>query len=168
MVDWTHMFDAHGPALILFARQWLHSHAEAEEALQDGFVRFWRAYRENEWPETDVLPLLFTYVKRAALDRLRRQRRQRAREESAARMLYDEGAVFETPAADARRAEMIANALGTLPPEQREVVVMKIWGGATFKQIATALGLSPNTAASRYRYGLRRLRDSLPREVRGD
>ena len=38
---------------------------------------------------------------------------------------------------------------------------LKLWEGLTFEQIAGALGISPNTAASRYRYGLDKLRDRL-------
>ncbi|MGY8716457.1 MAG: RNA polymerase sigma factor, partial [Verrucomicrobiia bacterium] len=48
-----------------------------------------------------------------------------------------------------------------LPSEQREVVVLKVWGGLTFAQIAEQLDLSANTAASRYRYALTKLREAL-------
>ena len=51
-------------------------------------------------------------------------------------------------------------ALTQLPPEQREVIVLKVWGGLTFSQIAETLGMPANTAASRYRYGLTALKQS--------
>ena len=51
--------------------------------------------------------------------------------------------------------------LTTLPVEQREVIVLKIWHEYTFEEIGTLLGVSPNTAAGRYRYGLQKLRASL-------
>jgi len=44
------------------------------------------------------------------------------------------------------------------------VLVMKIWGGLTFPQIAAALESSVNTVASRYRYALARLREQLAEE----
>jgi RNA polymerase sigma-70 factor (ECF subfamily) len=56
---------------------------------------------------------------------------------------------------------MIVSALGRLPEEQREVLVMKIWGGLSFPQIAEALRISANTVASRYRYALAKLREQL-------
>ncbi|HZL35245.1 MAG TPA: sigma factor-like helix-turn-helix DNA-binding protein [Tepidisphaeraceae bacterium] len=62
-------------------------------------------------------------------------------------------------------AEAVEFSLSQLPTEQREVVVMKIWGGLTFGQIAKAIGVSPNTAASRYRYALQRLEAELAEEV---
>lgn len=49
------------------------------------------------------------------------------------------------------------SALRTLPPEQAEVVVLKIWEGMTFAQIATILEESPNTIASRYQYAMTKL-----------
>jgi RNA polymerase sigma-70 factor (ECF subfamily) len=48
-----------------------------------------------------------------------------------------------------------------LPAEQKEVLVMKIWGDLTFQQIADALDIPPGTAASRYRYALDALREEM-------
>jgi RNA polymerase sigma-70 factor, ECF subfamily len=58
------------------------------------------------------------------------------------------------------------SALRTLPPEQAEVVVLKIWENMTFSQIGQILELSPNTAASRYQYGMARLSKRLSAERR--
>jgi RNA polymerase sigma-70 factor (ECF subfamily) len=57
--------------------------------------------------------------------------------------------------------EDLAAALGELPEEQRAVVHLKLWEGLTFEQIAGALEIPLNTAASRYRYGLDKLRERL-------
>ncbi len=57
--------------------------------------------------------------------------------------------------------ELAQEALTRLPREQRQVVVMKIWGGLTFEEIGASLDIPPNTAASRYRYALDALRSSL-------
>jgi RNA polymerase sigma-70 factor (ECF subfamily) len=51
--------------------------------------------------------------------------------------------------------------VGSLPHDQREVLVLKIWNELTFNEIAGALGISQNTAASRYRYALANLKKSL-------
>jgi len=48
-----------------------------------------------------------------------------------------------------------------LPHDQREVLVLKIWNELTFSEIGDALGISQNTAASRYRYALAHLKKSL-------
>ncbi len=126
-------------------------------------MRFWRHQRGLPG---EPMALLVTSVRRAAFDLARREGRRAAREERAA---ADEPDVFfKAPTdGDERRAALEA-ALRRLPAEQREVLVLKIWGELTFEQIATELGLSPNTAASRYRYGLAALRQQLtPAECHG-
>ena len=52
-------------------------------------------------------------------------------------------------------------AMETLPAEQRAVAHLKLWEGLTFDDIAEVLGVSINTAASRYRYALDKLRERL-------
>jgi len=49
-----------------------------------------------------------------------------------------------------------------LPDEQRQVLVMKIWIDLTCAEIGSSLGISHNTAASRYRYALAVLKKNLP------
>src|SRR5207247_11058714 len=57
--------------------------------------------------------------------------------------------------------DALSAALGELRAEQRAVAHLKLWAGLTFEQIASALNVSPNTAASRYRYALDKLRERL-------
>jgi len=72
---------------------------------------------------------------------------------------------FEPSGQDGERREAVEAALRRLPDEQRDVVVLKIWGGLTFQQVAGILDIPSNTAASRYRYALEALRAWLPEEV---
>lgn len=58
-------------------------------------------------------------------------------------------------------AEELQAALARLPQQQREVIVMKIYRQKTFLEISRLLGLSQNTTASRYRYGMEKLRTLL-------
>jgi RNA polymerase sigma-70 factor (ECF subfamily) len=155
---WADWLDRHGPALVLLARQWVPTRADAEDVVQEAFVRFWR----DPHRAADRAAYLYACVRHCALDWLRGQGRRARREQAAAR---PEGEpVFTGPAEQAERRAAIAAALGTLPAEQREVLVMKVWGGLSFPQIAEALGISANTAASRYRYALARLREQLAEE----
>jgi DNA-directed RNA polymerase specialized sigma24 family protein len=59
---------------------------------------------------------------------------------------------------------LMQNAMSRLPEMFREVITLKVWSGLTFAEIAEALDIPANTAASRYRYGLAELR-KLTREV---
>jgi RNA polymerase sigma-70 factor, ECF subfamily len=157
--EWKQWFSLHGPKLLLCARQWTRSLADAEDVVQEAFVRYWRHQRHLPG---EPQALLVTSVRRAALDLARREGRRAAREERADGGLAERNAHFDpAPGEDGERREQIERALGDLPPEQREVLVLKIWNELTFEQIAEVLDLSPNTAASRYRYGLAALRKHL-------
>jgi RNA polymerase sigma-70 factor (ECF subfamily) len=92
----------------------------------------------------------------------RSQRRRDVREASARRA--DESA-FEHSLDRAERQALIESVMNQLPGDQREVVVMKIWGGLTFAQIAQGLKIPAATAASRYRYALARLTSELSQEL---
>jgi RNA polymerase sigma-70 factor, ECF subfamily len=154
--SWKNWFQLYGPKLLLCARQWTRSLADAEDVVQEAFVRFWRHQRGLPG---EPMALLVTSVRRAAFDLARREGRRIAREE---RVAGDEPAfVFAPPAEGEDRRAAVQAALGRLPEEQREVLVLKIWGELTFDQIGVELGLSPNTAASRYRYALAALRQQL-------
>ena len=75
---------------------------------------------------------------------------------------------FEFSLERAEREAAIAAALNQLPGDQREVVVLRIWGGLSFAQIGEALSIPLNTAVSRYRYALGRLGVELASEVAHD
>lgn len=141
---------------MLAARQWTRSAADAEDVVQEAFVRYWRKQRHLEG---DPLPLMLTSVRRAALDMLRKGDRRQQREQDHVDIAAESW--FESPAEGDDRANRLEEAVVQLPSEQREVLVLKIWGELTFAQIADQLGLSANTVASRYRYALGALRQKL-------
>jgi RNA polymerase sigma-70 factor (ECF subfamily) len=57
--------------------------------------------------------------------------------------------------------QFVRDAVARLPASQSEVIILKIWEGLTFAEIAEVLGESPNTAASRYRYAVEKLTQYL-------
>ena len=68
---------------------------------------------------------------------------------------------FDTSIEERERAQLIQSALVKLTDIHREVITLKVWGGLTFAEIAAALGIPANTAASRYRYALHELRKQM-------
>lgn len=156
--SWEAWFQHYGPKLLLCARQWTRSAADAEDVVQEAFVRFWRHQRDLPG---EPMALLVTSVRRAAFDLARREGRRAAREDFAAHGPDDAVAGFQCSLEDDERRVAIEDALRRIPAEQREVLTLKIWGELTFEQIASELQLSPNTVASRYRYALAALRQEL-------
>jgi len=153
--DWAAWLQRHGPTLVLLARQRVASRADAEDVVQEAFVRFWRSRQRA----TDPTAYLYTCVQNCALNWQRGRGRRSQREQAAARPEAEEW-LAGPPEKDEHRAAL-ETVLRDLPDIQREVLVMKVWGGLTFPQIAEALGVSANTAASRYRYALAKLRSRL-------
>jgi RNA polymerase sigma-70 factor (ECF subfamily) len=106
----------------------------------------------------DPRAFLLTIAHRIFLDLLRRTR---------TRNHYHSAYEAERPESreadpDARTIqEALQGALRGLPPDQRAVVHLKLWTGLTFEAIAGVLGIPLNTAASRYRYGLDKIRSRL-------
>jgi len=62
---------------------------------------------------------------------------------------------------DEESVQILSASLAQLPEEQREIIVLKFFKELTFKEIASACGLSINTAAGRYRYGMAKLRSLM-------
>jgi RNA polymerase sigma-70 factor (ECF subfamily) len=152
--DWKTCFAQLGPGLLLFARRWTNSRADAEDVVQEAFVRFWRRQHSLE-----NRALLYATVRSTALDRLRSEQRRARREATVAR----DGADHVDPefSPEDEGQQLLAAAVERLPNEQREVVVLKIWNELTFAEIGTVLEISQNTAASRYRYALGALKKIL-------
>jgi RNA polymerase sigma-70 factor (ECF subfamily) len=142
----------HGASLVLYARQWVDCHADAEDVVHDAFLRFWRR-RERV---RDPLAYLYRCVRNAAIDCCRRQRRRRTGQASSV-----DQPTLESCCQDAgidRRRAALEDALRQLPQQQREVLVLKHWSGLTFEGIGRAVGIPCRTAQSRYRYALEKLR----------
>jgi RNA polymerase sigma-70 factor (ECF subfamily) len=157
--DLERLYDEHAQALFAFLLNLTRNEADTRDLLQEVFVKLAKnpaMLTEAREPRA----LLVRSAHNLAVDLMRRRgTRQRNYEQLAAE---SEGlfAAAKNPDEDAfRRA--LAQALGELPAEQRAVVHLKLWEGLTFEQIATALDVPPNTAASRYRYGLDKLRERL-------
>ena len=128
---------------------------EAEDAVHDVFVALARGRERLRYVE-DIDAYTFASLRHAIATRIDRRRVERRHWERLASISVPRSHSPEP----ADEGELSA-ALAALPPEQREIVVMKIDGGLTFAQISQVLGISPNTAASRYRYALEKLRKFL-------
>lgn len=136
--------------LILYGRALGLSHAEAEDVLQETFVSLMRRSEEPENPAHFCVRAF----RNTAFNHKRSLWRRLARE-------FESHRWFERSEGETAPEREAMRCLAKLPPEQRETIVLKIWHGYTYEAIGELLGISPNTAAGRYRYGLQKLKMCL-------
>jgi RNA polymerase sigma factor (sigma-70 family) len=144
------LIDAHGAALVLYARQWS---AAPEDLVQGAFLKL----VEQRQPPQEPLPWLFRVVRNAAIDAARGERRRQRRESMVARPAR----WFAEAEIDGLDAEVAVAALQRLPLEQREAIVAHLWGGLSFEEIGEVARCSASSAFRRYSAGLAALRQEL-------
>ena len=157
--DLQRLYDEHAQALFAFLLNFTRSENDTRDLLQEIFTRLarepglLRGAREER-------AFLLRLAHNAAIDLMRRRGTQQKYHDQFAE---EELKIFATEGHpdEAAFRESLSRALAELPAEQRSVVHLKLWEGLTFEQIADTLEISPNTAASRYRYGLDKLRERL-------
>ncbi|MFO0841920.1 MAG: sigma-70 family RNA polymerase sigma factor [Gemmataceae bacterium] len=149
------LYDRFGASLFRTAAALLNSREDAEDAVQEVFVGLVRA-RHTLARVQNLRAYLFAALRHAVGRRLADRGRARA-------VPIDQAEDLSTsePPQEGDRAARMEQAVRELPAEQRELVALKVDGGLTFAEIAGLLGISPNTAASRYRYALEKLRAAL-------
>ena len=158
---WSDWLAEHGSKLMLYARQQSRCEADAEDVLQTALVKTWKTHGRAPTPE--MIGLVYTNIRRCAIDLARSTDRRTNREQKVVADSGDPIAWFELPEDDESRALQVA--LSAIPEKYREVITLKTWSELTFAEIGATLEISPNTAASRYRYGLEALRKNLAHEA---
>jgi RNA polymerase sigma-70 factor (ECF subfamily) len=153
------LYDEHAQAVFAYALSLTRSEADARDILQEVFLKLVRQ-PEGTSAVRDMRGYLLRLAHNLIIDLFRRQTSRQRRHEELAQVNEPVFAATSDPDEAAFR-ESLAEALAELPEDQRAVVHLKLWEGMTFEVIAEVLGIPPNTAASRYRYGLDKLRARL-------
>ena len=150
------MWDRYAKDLLTFLQALLCSRHDAEDVLQTVFVRIIR--KRHRLARARYLDSYVYRIARNEAYRLisRRKRNQKAQGTTESWLIVNESNQEPNDL-----AEQLQAALAQLPQPQREVIVMKIYGQKTFLEISGLLGLSQDTAASRYRYGIEKLQNLL-------
>lgn len=144
------LYEAKASKFILYGRALGLSHAESEDVVQETFLALMRLRQKPDQPEWYALRSFRNRVLNYRRGLWRRLTRE-----------FESQRWFEREPGETVAESQAMRALAELPPEQREVIVLKIWHEHTFEEIGGLLDLSPNTAAGRYRYGLQKLRQLL-------
>ncbi|MCA1620156.1 MAG: sigma-70 family RNA polymerase sigma factor [Acidobacteria bacterium] len=158
------VYDRYSPILLGLLLRILRSRAEAEDVLQEVFLQVWQQARSFDESRGRAFTWLVTLARSRAIDRLRAvDSRERAAQRSAeggqpaaqTPVLADEDAIRS------ERAEAVRGALGELPEEQRQVLVLAYLEGMSQSEIAAAKNQPLGTVKTRTRAGLKKLSESL-------
>jgi RNA polymerase sigma-70 factor, ECF subfamily len=156
--QWKIYFDEWGPSLLLFARQQTGYLVDAEDVVQEAFIKVWKTYDSRK----DISKsLLYTAVRTTAIDHTRSMSRRKIRENTVYQDQNTDLEWFQRSLEKNERTSILEQKVRTLSKDQQEVLILKIWGELTFHEIAETLGISQNTAASRYRYALYHLKKEI-------
>jgi len=147
------LYEEHGRGLMAYACSFLNGFTAAEDVLHQVFERLLRGGIKLDDPP---VPYLYRAVRNASLNYVRDRSRDRE---------LDDG-WLESPPGMEEAAVVLQSALRELPEEQREMIVLRVWGQMSFDEAGATLGISPKTAASRYRYGLLKLRAQFNADMR--
>ncbi len=143
------LYREHGPGLLVYACSVVGYKHIAEDVLQEVFLKL----LQRDYVPDEPKPYLYKAVQHAALNALRANRKTTA--------LTGTEPWFAAPHGDYLAEAALQSGLQQLPLDQREVLVLHLWGGLSFAEIGAVLSISHNTAASRHRYALQKLRAML-------
>ena len=152
------LVDRHGRELHVFLWRMLRNDQDAEDCLQETFLRAFRALPGLS-PEANVRAWLYAIAANVGRTWLKRQRRETGWEEAQRARLAGNGA--EDPNERLDRLSLWA-AVGRLPARQREALILRKYQGLDYAAIATVQGNSAEAARANVYQALRRLRSLLP------
>jgi len=142
----------HAARLTLYARQWL-DFAGACDVVQEALISL---LSQRVCPQ-NPLAWMYAAVRNGAIDAARADSRRRRREQKTAGQRHE---LFQPVMGD-DEAQAAQLALSKLPVEQREIVVLRIWSGLGFEEIARLTNLSVGTVHQRYTDALKKMRADL-------
>jgi RNA polymerase sigma factor (sigma-70 family) len=153
------IYRKYGDYLLALAAALLQDINAAEDVVHDVFCKFIES-REKFKLDGSLKSFLATCVVNLARDKLRaRQSQSRGLDEATVSAVDKKDP--EHHAIFGEQARNLNHAIAQLAYEQREVIMLHLRGGMKFREIAGLQGISINTAKSRYRYGLEKLRELL-------
>lgn len=157
------IYEKYKDYLLTLARALLNDKAAAEDVVHDVFVSFAESVGDFQL-KGNLRAYLATCVSNLARDRMRAWKRRGDALDSVDPMISDADNP-ERRSIEREELTRLRQAIGQIPYEQREVVVLHVRGGMRFREIAKLQGVSISTTHGRYRYGLDKLRSLLNTEA---
>lgn len=152
------LYDRYAPRLLGFASRLMGSVSEAEDVVQEAFLKVWRSASDHDPSRSPPAVWMFLIARSRALDALRRRRPAESSETLGEVACSDRSQLN----VDQRDLSLRAcQAMAELPIEQQEALALVFWNGCSHTEVAQRLDLPLGTAKTRIRLGVRRLRDQL-------
>ncbi len=154
------VYDLLAESVFGIVRRVIRDPAQSEEVTQDVLLEVWRSASKFDTERGSATAWVMTLAHRRAVDRVRsvQKESERERRTAAADIPYDE--VAEAVESSLER-ERVRRCLGSLTELQRQSVTLAYYGGYTYGQVASLLGVPAGTIKTRMRDALIRLRDCL-------
>lgn len=154
------LYQRYGGSLYCAALRVLSARNLAEEVVQDVFVRLWRDPERFDPARGALRPFLLAQCHGRAVDIARAEDARRRREVRDANAVKSQS-IVEDDVLDFVVGEKLREAVGTLRQTEREAISLAYFGGHSYREVASLLGIPEGTAKSRIRSGLARLRTAL-------
>jgi RNA polymerase sigma-70 factor (ECF subfamily) len=151
----------HAGAVYGLARRLLGVDAQAEEVVQEVFLRLWNQPDKYDPGRGSLRSFLLAQCHGRSVDVLRSDTARRRREEQDLRRTAEGGYDLEHEVWDLTVADRMRDALQSLPPPERQAIELAYWGGLSYREVADRLGQPEGTIKSRIRSGMKRLRSTL-------
>jgi len=151
--------DQFGPLVWSLARRWTRTAADAEDATQEIFLDIWKSAARYSPAQGSEAVFITTIARRRLIDGLRSAGRRPQTEQLDEAATHDKGP--HDAGAVAADVEIARRAIDTLPPGQRDILLMAVVASMTHTEIATATGKPLGTVKTQMRRGLQKVRAML-------
>ncbi|HMK97139.1 MAG TPA: sigma-70 family RNA polymerase sigma factor [Acidimicrobiales bacterium] len=151
----------HGGSVFGLAKRVLQDRAQAEEVVQEVFLRLWEQPERFDPSRGPLRSFLLVQAHRRSVDRLRQDTARRQRQEREARLTAQAGPNTEEDVWELSMAEKVREAFGALEHNERAAIELAYFGGHTYREVAQLLDQPEGTVKSRIRSGLKRMHRDL-------
>lgn len=155
------VYRRHGGAVLGLARRVTGSQAEAEDVVQEIFLRFWKKPERFDPTRGTLRSFLLTQAHGRAVDQVRSITSRTARERRVTRATATAGYDVEHEVWDLAIADEVAQVMSALPDEERSAIDLAYFSGHTYREVAAILHQPEGTIKARIRRGLQRMRQTL-------
>ncbi len=151
----------HGGAVYGLAKRVLHNATEAEDVTQEVFLRLWNEPDRFDPARGSLRSFLLAQAHGRAVDAVRSSSSRRARETRDALRTAEAAYDMQREVWDLAVADLVSQAMGELPEEERRAIELAYFDGCTYREVARLLDQPEGTIKSRIRNGMRRMRAVL-------